>query len=206
MRVIQYSGLIGLWLTGWLSAQAFNADNRSIFSDIKAHRIGDIVTVVIVENTNASSESKTNQSGAANMGMTGNVTGTLTDYLPLFGVTGGLNSAHDGKQGAEQKERMTGKISATIVEQTEAGTFKIKGERIMEVNGEKNLIQIEGLVRPRDIGTDNIVYSYNVADARVIYRKSGLKGKMVKPGSVQRIGSWVLGIGLLAVAITGGIK
>jgi len=178
-------------------------DMPSIYSDIKAYSIGDIVTVVIIENTDASRESSANSSGNSSTAAGGSVTGTLTNFLPIFGMSSSVNTDHDNDEGTSQTETMTGKISATIVEKMENGTLRIRGERLMEVNGETNLMQIEGLVRPRDIGNDNIVYSYNVADAKVVYRKSGLKNQIFKPGTVHRWGNWILGVGLVGLAIAG---
>jgi len=80
---------------------------------------------------------------------------------------------------------------------------KITGERSLEVNGETNIMKIEGFVRLRDIGTDNRIYSYNLANAKIVYRKDGIKNKLVKPGTIHRVGNWLLGVGLVVVAITG---
>jgi flagellar L-ring protein precursor FlgH len=184
-------------------AQIPAGDMPSIYSDIKAYSLGDIVTVVIIESTDASRESSANSSGSSSTGAQGSVTGTLTNFLPVFGMSSSVNTNHDNDEGTSQTETMTGKISATIVEKMENGTLRIRGERLMEVNGETNLMQIEGIVRPRDIGNDNIVYSYNVADAKVVYRKDGLKNQVFKPGAIHRWGNWILGIGLVGLAVAG---
>jgi flagellar L-ring protein precursor FlgH len=186
-----------------LRAQFLYDDHVSIFSDVKAHAIGDVVTVLVVENANASRESKVNSSGSSNLAANGSVTGTLTDYLPVFGLSNSLSSSHDGSEGTEQKDKLTGKISARIVEISATGMIKIRGERTVEVNGETNVMQIEGSVRPRDIATDNTIYSYKLADAKVIYRKSGIQNKLFKPGAFQRATNWLIGVGLVVVAITG---
>jgi len=181
----------------------FQSRAQSLFSDIKAHEVGDIVTVLIVESANASRESKVSNSAATDMGADGSVSGTLTNYLPLFGMSGAVSNSHSGVEGTEQKDKMVGKITASIIERTEAGLCLIRGERIVEVNGEQNLMQIEGRIRTRDIGANNTVYSYNVADARVIYKKTGFKNRVMKPGTGQKAIVWLLSLGLLAVSVTG---
>ncbi|MCP4708612.1 MAG: flagellar basal body L-ring protein FlgH, partial [Planctomycetes bacterium] len=113
-----------------------------------------------------------------------------------------IDNSHNGTEGTEQKERLTGKITATIVEQNPGGLLRIEGERIVEVNGEENLMRLSGLVRSKDIRSDNSLYSYNVADANITYRKTGLVNKMAKPGKIQRLGTWLLGTGLIIAAIT----
>jgi len=187
-----------LLITDLLLAQA-----PSIFSDVKAFQIGDVVTILIVESANAIRQSKIQSQGTSSLNVDGSVKGTLTNYLPLFGMSSATNSSHDGSEGTEQQDKLTGKISARIVECTNTGMFKIQGERLLEVNGVANLMQIEGYVRPRDINTDNTIYSYNLADAKIIYRKNGLGNKVFKPGTIQSVTTWLLGIGLISAAIWG---
>ena len=176
--------------------------SRSLFTDVKAHQVGDVVLVLIVETANASRESKVNSSSNSDIGLSGSVSGTLTNFLPMFGTEASVDNSHNGSEGTEQKERLTGKITATIVEQSPGGLLRIEGERVMEVNGEENLMRLSGMVRSKDILSDNTIYSYNVADANITYRKTGLVNKVAKPGKIQRLGTWLLGTSLLVVAIT----
>lgn len=176
----------------------------SMYADVKAHQIGDIITVLIVETSNASRESKVNSSATSEMALDGGVTGSLTSFLPLFGASSKTESTVDGAEGTEQKDRLTGKISATIVEERENGLFHIQGQRVVSVNGEKNTIEIDGYIRDRDITTDNTVYSYNVANANIVYRKGGMVEKYIKPQKVQKWVTWALGLGLIVMAFTGG--
>ncbi len=176
---------------------------ESMYADIKAHKVGNLITVLIVETSNASRESKVNQSKSSDMALDGSVSGSLTSFLPLFGASSGIESSVNGSEGTEQKDRLTGKISATIVEETESGMFHIHGKRILSVNGEKNTIEIDGYIRDRDISTDNTVYSYNVANANIVYRKGGTVQKIFKPQKVQKLMTWGVGLGLIAMAFIG---
>ncbi len=189
----------------FLGAQTTGKSAQSFFSDLKAHQVGDVITVLVVEQANASRESKVKSSSRSDLSAEGSMKGNITDFLPLFGASSGLSNSYDGQEGTKQSERLTGKISATIVEETGHGMFRIQGERTLEVNGEKNVMQLKGLVRSRDIHTDNTVYSYNVANAQIIYRKSGVTNKFLKPGSFNRLFTWVLGIGLIAASLFGVI-
>ncbi|MCF7885849.1 MAG: flagellar basal body L-ring protein FlgH [Candidatus Marinimicrobia bacterium] len=187
-----------------LQAQTLGS-NQSLFSDIKAHDTGDVITVLIIEQANASRESSVESSSNSDFSTSGSASGNLTDFLPLFGASSEINNNYDGQEGTEQSEKLTGKISATIVEEPGDGLFKIKGERVLEVNGEQNLMQLEGLVRGRDIHTDNTVYSYNVANAKIVYRKDGIKNKFFKPGTFQKLITWSLGAGLIVIGVIGGL-
>ena len=192
-------------ISSFLLGQMEDFSVTSIYSDIKAHNVGDLITVHIIESSNASRESKVNSSSSTDMSMDGSVAGTLTDYLPLFGAASKISNILDGSEGTEQKDQLTGRISVTIMEETENGMFFIKGKRKLEVNGEMNTIQLEGYVRERDISTDNTVFSYNIANAEIIYRKGGTLENVVNPRKVQKWLTWGVGLGLVGLAFIGPI-
>ena len=192
-------------MSSFLLGQMEDFSVTSIYSDIKAHNVGDLITVHIIESSNASRESKVNSSSSTDMSMDGSVAGTLTDYLPLFGAASNISNILDGSEGTEQKDQLTGRISVTIMEETENGMFFIKGKRILEVNGEMNTIQLEGYIRERDISTDNTVFSYNIANAEIIYRKGGTLENVVNPSKVQKWLTWGVGLGLVGLAFIGPI-
>ena len=110
-------------MSSFLLGQMEDFSVTSIYSDIKAHNIGDLITVHIIESSNALRESKVNSSSATDMSMDGSVAGSLTDYLPLFGASSKISNTSDGSEGTEQKDQLTGRISATIIE--ENGNFLI---------------------------------------------------------------------------------
>jgi flagellar L-ring protein precursor FlgH len=192
-------------MSSFLLGQMEDFSVTSIYSDIKAHNVGDLITVHIIESSNASRESKVKSSSSTDMSMDGSVAGTLTDYLPLFGASSKISNILDGSEGTEQKDQLTGRISVTIMEETENGMFFIKGKRILEVNGEMNTIQLEGYVRERDISTDNTVFSYNIANAEIIYSKGGTLENVVNPRKVQKWLTWGVGLGLVGLAFIGPI-
>ena len=192
-------------MSSFLLGQMEDFSVTSIYSDIKAHNVGDLITVHIIESSNASRESKVKSSSSTDMSMDGSVAGTLTDYLPLFGASGKISNILDGSEGTEQKDQLTGRISVTIMEETENGMFFIKGKRILEVNGEMNTIQLEGYIRERDISTDNTLFSYNIANAEIIYSKGGTLENVVNPRKVQKWLTWGVGLGLVGLAFIGPI-
>lgn len=147
---------------------------QSLYSDYKAHQVGDIISVVIVENANASRESSSASKSNAEMEMGASTSGNVADFLPLFGGKSKLSSDYDTGDESAQKEKLTGRISVRIVEKTPTGMFKIVGERTLNVNGEKNLMELEGYVRPRDISHNNTIYSHKIADAQITYKKGGI--------------------------------
>ncbi|MFQ6613996.1 MAG: flagellar basal body L-ring protein FlgH, partial [Fidelibacterota bacterium] len=192
-------GLLSVLLYG----QSMNTGAKSLYADVKAHNIGDVVMVLISETANAAQESKVNNSQKSSASANGGISGNLTSFLPLFGASTDLANSHNGTAGTQQKDQLKGKMTATIVDKLENGMLKIEGERIVEVNGEKNRMHLEGLIRSRDIGTDNTVYSYNIAQAKIIYKKDNLGDKLVKQGKLQRLTTTTVMLGLIGLAIAG---
>ncbi len=174
----------------------------SLFADMKAAKVGDVLTVIIVENANASRTSKSNSSSATNMSLDAAAKGNVAKFLPVFGGSSSMGSNYKGQDGTEQNDRLNGRISVRIIEKTANGIFKVKGERKLGVNGTDNLMRLEGYIRPRDISTENTVYSYNVAEAKITYRKGGLTDGFIPQGTTAKIFTWLIG-GLTVAAATG---
>lgn len=177
-------------------------DITSLYTDIKAHQVGDVLSVILVERSNASRESKSNSQLNSEIGMEAGSKGNIADFLPVFGGSGSFKSKHNGQDNTSQSDRLTGRMAVRIVEKADNGMLKIKGERKLNVNGEENLMKLEGYVRPRDITSANTVYSYNIADARITYRKTGLGQSFIKTKSIVKFITFSLA-GLMVAASTG---
>lgn len=194
--------IISIGLICGLLQSALAQSIGSLYADIKASEVGDVLTVIIVESANASRESKSKSQSKAEMQAGASASGNLADFLPLFGGGSNISSNYAGSDGTEQRDRLTGRITVRIVEKTESGMFKIKGERKLGVNSEENLMQLEGYVRPKDINTDNSIFSYNIADAKITYRKSGITNKLLGQGTLSKTFTWIVG-GLMIAAGAG---
>ncbi len=174
----------------------------SLYTDIKAHQVGDVLSVVLAENAYAVQEFKNNSSSRSDSKIEAASSGNLANFLPMFGGSGTYDSQYDGNNAAQQKDRLTGRLTVRIVEQTESGMLKIKGEREVGVNGEDNVLELEGYIRPRDINSDNTIYSYHIADAKIDYRKGGITDSFIAPGTFPKIFSFLIG-GLMVAAGAG---
>ena len=183
-----------------------SGQTTSFFSDRKAHSVGDVVTIIIRENADASQKAEVQTSSNTKTEVSASNEGNLTSYLPLFGSKSKINNEYDGSDQTEQSQTLQAKMAAVITNKTDEGMYKIKGEKRLEVNGEKNLLKVEGLIRSRDIKTDNSIYSYNIANASVIFRKSGLARRFIKPGTIQKLLNIGLTGGLIALAFIGGLQ
>jgi flagellar L-ring protein precursor FlgH len=173
---------------------------QSLYTDIKAHEVGDVLSVVIVENANASRESSSKSKSKSDMNVDASANGNIASFLPIFGGGSSLSSSYDGGDGTEQRERLSGRITVRITEKTSGGMYKVEGERTLNVNGEENLMELTGVVRPRDISTNNSVFSYNVADAEIIYKKGGITN-MVNDGFFGNLFVKIVGLAMVASSL-----
>lgn len=186
-----------------INAQSESPAPVSLYSDIKAHSVGEVVTVLIVEKSRATRESQINSRTGAQLNADGKLSGSFSEFLPLFGATSSVSNSVDNSDGSKQEDQLTGKLTVRIIEKSPSGLLKIQGERLVEVNGEENIMRLEGFIRARDIQTDNTVFSYNVADASIIYKKGGLSNKIVKPGAFSKWLTWGIGATLIVIATNG---
>lgn len=159
----------------------------SLFSSFKAHKVGDVVTILIVEQTQADAstgvgtQSKSEIKGGPGLG-----------FLQPFG-SWGLNTEnkHQGDGSTSRSGNLRGEISVTITEVLPNGNYRLEGARSVEINGDRQLIEIRGICRPRDVTPDNTILSTYIAEAQIAYSGSGLIQDAADPGILSRIVNWL---------------
>jgi flagellar L-ring protein precursor FlgH len=153
------------------------ADQQSmeLFADPRAHRIGDILTITLVEATQASKKAATSTS--KKNGNTLSSPTLLGQGLRVGGKAAdsslASNNAFDGDGSSSQSNQLTGEITVTVAQRLSNGALVVRGEKWLTINQGEELVRISGIVRPQDIGNDNIVPSSRVADARIEYVGKG---------------------------------
>lgn len=161
----------------------------SLFSDHKAHRVGDVLTVLIVEYSDASSETKTTVGKEANHSIATTAGQGPLSFIPLMGSSMQDKTTHDGRALTSRSGKLQSKMTAQIVGKTENGDLIIEGRRTVEINGDKEEIALSGIVRPQDVTAENTVYSYHIANAQITYKGKGAMYRGQRPGVL----SWLLG-------------
>ncbi len=154
---------------------------QSLTSDRRVHRVGDLVTVLIFENASASSSADT---GAARDGSVG-VNVTSPADLKRFGV--GANNDFNGMGRTQRAGKILAQLTVTVREITPNQDLLIAGEQLLEINGEKQVIRLEGRARPRDINEMNNVLSTRIADARISFIGDGVIADRQRPGWWQHV-------------------
>ncbi len=178
--------------TGSLFAQGLS---NGLYSDNKARRAGDIITVVLRENTQASKKAKTEfgKDSSNNIqpmvGLDGRNVSVLGNALQL-----GMNSSSDfkGDSKADQSNSLSGDISVNVLRVMANGNLVIRGEKWLTLNTGKEYIRLTGVIRPEDIGAGNTVESTKIANARIEYSGTGATHGGQGPGWLTRFFSTVL--------------
>ena len=155
----------------------------SLFGNTNAHRVGDIITVVLDERTVSSKSSTVGVDKDTSLSLLENGAGTLlgkdlTKKLPLIGnITLPTNANHsrqfEGDASADQSNRLQGNISVTITDVMPNGNLVIRGEKWLKLNTGDEYIRISGMLRSLDVGLDNMVSSTKLANARIAYSGTG---------------------------------
>jgi flagellar L-ring protein precursor FlgH len=159
-----------------------------LYEDLRARQVGDIVTVNVVENSDAKNEAET--SSDRDTSLDAKVTGLLgyqvpTDNQNFVGAT--LGNKFKGKGSTDRKSEMSTSIACRVVAVMPSGNLHIKGSRLTTVNAEKLFITLEGVIRPSDISPENVVLSTHVAEARITYTGSGPVSDQQRPGWFTRL-------------------
>ncbi len=167
-----------------LTAQMQTYTQRSLFSDYKASKVGDIVTILIVEQVQAANAANTREGtdtqigASAQAGLTGTTvqpTATIRTVDELTGI-GETN----------RRETIRARFSAQVIAVDSNGNLKIQGKRTTKINGETQTITITGIVRPADLSADNTVYSTKIANMVLTIEGDGIVSETKEPGLITK--------------------
>ena len=162
----------------------------SLFTDKRAFRVGDVVTILLQERSSGTNEANTNSDSRNRFDLESSATGAL-DFIPGMGMNSRINMDNRSSGLTSRSGRLEGKLAARVVEILPGGNLRLEGRRTIEVNGEEQITILTGLVRPNDIMADNSIYSYLIADASITYRGKGMVDHASKPGIIIRFLSWL---------------
>lgn len=149
---------------------------NSLYSDITARRVGDIITVMLSENTNATKTARTLTTRETEMTVEP-VTGLGGTNATINGqsIQLGIDSTNEftGDAQANQSNSLQGNISVTVVEVLPNQNLVIRGEKWLTLNQGDEYIRLTGIIRPADISPQNEVQSTKIANARIQYSGTG---------------------------------
>ncbi len=166
-----------------------------LYSDRRAHRVGDILLVSIVETSSgtkkASTKTKRDSSVTGGISALFGVEKWLSDNNSRFtpsqsSLSAGLTNDFDGSGETKDDSKVTATLSARVIEVTLEGNLMIRGYREVRLNNQTQFLIVSGLVRPEDVSRDNSVLSSHIADARIEYSGTGVISDKQQPGWLAR--------------------
>ncbi|MBN4073759.1 flagellar basal body L-ring protein FlgH [bacterium AH-315-E07] len=148
----------------------------SLFSDIKAKQVGDLLTIILVEETTASksadiSADKNSSVNVLNPTILGRAVsfGSRTLETAIEG-----SNQFDGAGSANQSNSLDGSVSVIVEQVLSSGNLRVRGQKLISINQGDEFVRVTGLVRPEDIRGDNTVLSTQIADAHFSYGGRGV--------------------------------
>ena len=169
-------------------------NGMGLFGDLRSYqggdlKVGDLITVLLSETTQASRSSDISTSRAATNDVVTEAQkasvlskiGRGTGFFSDFKLDGGTVTS-DGTGTAGQAASLTGSISAMVVEVLSNGNLVILGEKQLALTEGSEFIRVKGIIRPADIQPDNTVLSRRIANAQISYRGTGDLANASKPG------------------------
>lgn len=155
----------------------------SMYSDIRAHDVGDIVTVLVTESQKSSN--KNDNSRGKEMSMGGSIDGTnspaagntdddhlwarIARHIPLFGTEIKGKSEIQRNNNTRNESLLTLAIGAQVVNVLPNGNLVLHGRKSLVVTNDRIILQVSGIVRPFDITKENTIRSSQLADAHITY-------------------------------------
>ncbi|WP_181936517.1 flagellar basal body L-ring protein FlgH [Hydrogenophaga sp. SNF1] len=155
----------------------------SLVADTRARRVGDVITVMLLETTQASKRSGTQIDKGSSAGI-GALRIDGKDVTPPIGLS--ADRAFDGNASSTQQNALSGAITAVVVEVLPNGLLRIAGEKSLWLNQGEEFIRLSGYVRGQDIDAANRVSSQRIANARIAYSGSGTLADANSPGWLTR--------------------
>ena len=163
--------------------------SSNLFSDVKAQRVGDVITVILKEKTQANKSATTNTAKDSSLELPNpTILGrqlTLGPY-PLFNTAVDSSNSFEGKGDSSQSNSLSGDIAVTVMAAYPNGTLAVRGEKVLTLNQGSEFIRISGLVRAVDVTPQNTVLSTQIADAQITYSGAGAVAESNQQGWLGR--------------------
>jgi len=176
---------LGLAIAGPLAAAPV-VPTGSLFADHQGHAVGDVLTILVVESTQATKATLTKTKSETQN--SANSFGRL-DFLDVWNLDAQNESLGEGS--TARRGDLQARITTRITEVEPNGLLRVEGIRSVRVNGEEEKIVLRGAVRPQDVQSDNTVLSTYLADASIEYSGEGVLASAERPGLLTRLFNWV---------------
>jgi len=161
----------------------------SLWNNVTARNVGDTLTIVLSESTEAEKSATTTAKKSSSAELTGpTIAGraVTNNGTPILEMGMGNDSQFAGNGQATQSNKLDGYITVTVAKRFSNGNLLVRGQKLVMINAGREYVRLQGIVRPSDISPDNSVVSWKVADAYIAYGGQGTVANASKPGWLYR--------------------
>jgi flagellar L-ring protein FlgH len=161
----------------------------SLWNNVTARNVGDTLTVVLSESTEAEKSATTTANKSSSAELSGpTIAGrpVTVNGTPVLEMGMGNESQFAGNGQATQSNKLDGYITVTVARRFSNGNLLVRGQKLVTINAGREYVRLQGIVRPSDISPDNSVVSWKVADAYIAYGGQGTVANASKPGWLYR--------------------
>lgn len=167
-----------------VSGGVFSAESIALTSDARAYRVGDVVTVILQETTQASKRAGTSFNKGSSVGVA--PLGLLGKTFGKTGVDISADRSFAGDSTSTQQNALSGALTVIVQEVLPNGLLRVAGEKNMTLNQGEEFLRLKGYLRAADIDSDNQVSSLRVANARIAYSAKGVLADANSAGWLTR--------------------
>lgn len=163
-----------------------------LFTDSKASRVGDLLTIVVVQATNVNSSEDRALAKSSQAGATMNIDTEAGGGFGVQAANAGLNFAKnsnrgfDGESSFSSNQAFTDRMTVSVVDVLPNGNLVVSGHRKVRLVGDERSLTLTGMIRDIDVGPDNTVDSRLISDLRLQYETVGPSRKFIKQGWLGR--------------------
>lgn len=158
---------------------------RGPAADQRAHRVGDVLTVLVLETTRARSQAATGSERDTDLGVS--LSSPSTQYQSQLGLKNNSQGAAETSRIGELRAQLTVRVVALEPN----GLLRIAGSQLLLVNREEQKIVLSGVVRPEDISAANTVWSSRIAEADLALAGKGVVSESQRKNIFSRVFQWL---------------
>jgi flagellar L-ring protein FlgH len=170
-------------------------NGKSTYADDKAIQIGDVLTIVISEIHKVDNKVKATQSKSTSDSLTFDGNKNFIEHIipsvPSVGVAADSARSMDGKSDYKDERKIEDRVTVIVEDIHPNGNLVVVGTRMRDLTGDKQSIQVSGIVRPSDISYDNTVRSEQIANFQLVVTSDGPTKDYTSPGWFSKFLGWI---------------
>jgi flagellar L-ring protein precursor FlgH len=173
----------------------YTGNEGNWIADLRAHRVGDIVTVIILEKASATKEASTETDKDSGIkagiptffGLEKKIVENNPNLDPSNLIEANIKNTFKGSGKTTRKEDLLATLTTQVIKVYPNGNMKIRGGKSVVVNNENQIIYLTGIIRPYDVSAANEVDSSKILNAQIAYTGKGIISDKQRPGWLARI-------------------